>query len=199
MTDKPKKKTKSSNTLGVNGKAKTQQGRHKAVKLDRDKVQELSKQGVSATDIAKHQGVAVSTITRYLNSIKPLRDVIKQYSHDHADILTLSQLKKQAVEDLVVEGILKDPDKFQAQDLRLQKEVLHTMQGGKYYDHQSERLERGQASQITRTEELSLDVTGLVERVVNARSELDHEFSPTVQNTPENDDDNVIDVTPENG
>jgi hypothetical protein len=110
--------------------------------------------------------VAISTITRYLDSIKPLKDTINRYARDHADILTLSQLKKQAIEDIIVDNILSNPSNLKSQDLRLQKEILHTMQGGKYYDHQAERLEKGESTDnsmvlVTRIKEVQEFQRGL--------------------------------------
>jgi hypothetical protein len=135
--------------------------RHRAQKLDRDKTQTLAAQGVTATDIAKHQGVAVSTVTRYLESIEPLRLQIRCYANNHADILTLSQAKKQAVEDLIVESWLSNPVNLLEQDVRLQKEIVHTMQGGRYYDHQSERLERGESTSIVDSGAVTMEIEQL--------------------------------------
>jgi transposase len=49
-------------------------------KLNTTKVITLYNQGVIPSDIAKQQGVAISTITRYLQSIKPQLQEIQTYS-----------------------------------------------------------------------------------------------------------------------
>jgi len=115
-------------------------------KLNRKRALALAERGISPAIIAKDQQVACSTVTRYLDSVAPqLRD-IKRYSTIKADTLCLSQLRKQTVEDMIIGQWLDDPSKLLSQDTRLQKEILHTIQGGKYYDHQAERLERDQST-----------------------------------------------------
>jgi hypothetical protein len=115
-------------------------------KFNEKKVQRLTKRGVNASDVAKNQGVAVSTITRYLKTIEPQLIAIEQYSTLKADSLCLSQLRKQAVEDVIVNNWLANPKELLTQDMRLQKEIVHTMQGGKDYDHRAERLERNKST-----------------------------------------------------
>jgi hypothetical protein len=112
-------------------------------KLDTTKVIQLYKQGVIPTDIAKQQGVAVSTVTRYLESIKPQLHSIQSYSSLKADALCLSQLKLQTISNTILDEWINDPEKLKSQDMRLQKEVLVAVQGAKSYEMEAERLERG--------------------------------------------------------
>jgi intein-encoded DNA endonuclease-like protein len=119
------------------------------VKIDRDKVLELNKQGLNCTDIAKHQGVAVSTITRFLDSIDLQLQAVKRFTNRKADALALNQLKCAAVSNLLLDEWLNNPEDLLKQDHRLRKEVLVGVQGAKTYDFNSERLERGQATAIT--------------------------------------------------
>ena len=65
-------------------------------KIDTTKVKTLVAQGVIPTDIARNQGVAVSTITRYLQSIQSEIGETKQFSAVKVDALVRSQLKAAA-------------------------------------------------------------------------------------------------------
>ena len=68
-------------------------------KINTEKVKELANQGVIVSDIAKHQGTSVSTITRYLNSISHEINEIKRYSGTKIDALIASQLKSAAIDE----------------------------------------------------------------------------------------------------
>jgi hypothetical protein len=115
-------------------------------KINHKRVIELAQQGIRPALIAKDQGVYDSTITRFLETVMPQLKQIQHYNNIKADVLSQSQLKKQTIEDLIVQNWLDNPDIIKSQDIRVQKEVLHTLQGGKTYDHQAERLERGQST-----------------------------------------------------
>jgi hypothetical protein len=116
-------------------------------KLNTTKVITLYNQGVIPSDIAKQQGVAISTITRYLQSIKPQLQQIQTYSGLKADALCLSQLKLQTVSNTILDKWINEPELIASQDVRLQKEVLVAVQGAKSYELTAERLERGQSSE----------------------------------------------------
>jgi len=119
-----------------------------ALKIDRAKVRELAEKNVRPTDIAKQQGVAISTITRYLENIGMNRTRSERYAKERAMALTQSQLKKHAVEDMILEQWIAEPEKIKSQDVRLQKEIVYTLSGARNLDYQAERLERGQSTDI---------------------------------------------------
>lgn len=116
-------------------------------KYNRKRVIELAEQGISGELIAKDQNVAPSTISRFLASVRPQIETSRHYSNIKADVLNLSQLKKQTIEDIIIQSWIEKPELILSQDVRCQKEVLHTLQGGKTYDHQAQRLESGQSTQ----------------------------------------------------
>lgn len=127
--------------------ASTATKKHHKRKINETKVLQLYQQGMIATDIAKQQGVAISTITRYLETVKPELYNIKTYSGLKADALCLSQLKLQAVSNILLDHWLKNPEaSLTSQDMRLQKEILVAVQGAKTYEHTAERLERGMST-----------------------------------------------------
>ena len=102
--------------------------------------------GVIPSDIAREQGVSVSTITRYLQTIHAQTADIRDYSNHKADALCLDQLKSAAVVNIIRDNLLANPESLLKQDLRLQKEVAVAFQGAKTYDLNSERLERGEST-----------------------------------------------------
>lgn len=121
----------------------------KPKKLDREKVKQLDAQGFKPVDIARHQNVSLSTVTRYLQKISGAKQEIKHYSSNKADILALSQAKSQTIQDIIQSAWLADPVKYLlSQDVRLQKEILYAVGSVKTYDHNQERLERNQATSI---------------------------------------------------
>ena len=115
-------------------------------KIDRKKVKALNSLGVIPSDIARQQGVAVSTITRYLKSIEAQTADIKAYSNNKAEALCLDQLKSATVVNIIRDHWIDNPDILLSQDLSTQKEILKVAQGAKTYDHSSERLERGEST-----------------------------------------------------
>lgn len=158
---------------------------------------ELANKGVNATDIAKSQGVAISTITRYLQAIDPQLQAIRRYSSNKADTLALSQLKSQAIGNIIQDLWLSDPDKYLIQqDVMVQKEIFRALQGSKTYDHNQERLERGQATSIADNQiRILLDmVTGQNRQesdVIDAESAQDAEIRGELKAIPLKEDSNI--------
>jgi transposase len=111
-------------------------------KFNTQKVQALAKRGMIATDIAKSQGVSLSTITRYLAEVDIKAKDIQRYKSDRADRLALNQLKAATIADMIVDKWIQEPEILTSQDVRTQKEVLIAVNSVKTYDHNSERLER---------------------------------------------------------
>jgi hypothetical protein len=115
-------------------------------KYNRKKIIALASQNVPQHLIAKDQNVSESTISKFLARVKPELKQIQQYSNIKADVLAQSQLKKQTIENIITDNWLNNPEIITSQDVRLQKEVLVALQGGKTYDHNAERLERGKST-----------------------------------------------------
>ena len=146
-------------------------------KINSKKVKELAEMGVIPSDIARNQGVAVSTITRYLESISSELTAIKRYSGTKADALLLSQVKAATISDLLMDEWLKDPDKYLlSQDMRLQKELLVAVQGVKTYDHNQERLERNQATQIVDYRAVMIELSETHDRLMEVMKQAHQEL-----------------------
>ena len=140
-------------------------------KIDTTKIKQLAAQGVIPTDIARQQGVALSTITRYLQSINMQVAESKQYSAMKVDALVNSQMKAAAVGDAILTDWLKNPEDLLKQDARLRKEILVAVQGVKTYDHNQERLERGQATSITDIRSLIMELDAAEVRALGMLSQ----------------------------
>ena len=117
-------------------------------KFNTQKVQALAKRGMIATDIAKSQGVSLSTITRYLAEVDIKAKDIQRYKSDRADRLALNQLKAATIADMIVDKWIQEPEILNSQDVRTQKEVLIAVNSVKTYDYTSERLERDKSTLI---------------------------------------------------
>uniref|UniRef100_A0A6M3LC30 Uncharacterized protein n=1 Tax=viral metagenome TaxID=1070528 RepID=A0A6M3LC30_9ZZZZ len=137
-------------------------------KINTQKVKELARHGVIPSDIARNQGVAVSTITRYLQSIGQQVSNIKNYTVAKADALALTQLKAQTVSDFILENWIEEREHILSQDLSTQKEMLKVVEGVRTYSNNSENLERGKATNITNYRGMNL--TGTITELREALS-----------------------------
>ncbi len=114
---------------------------------NRSRVRQLADAGVPTALIARDQDVVISTIQRYLDKCNIQVPAIKRFNANKADILSMSQLTNHTIEDIIKHNWLQNPeDTLLSLPIKEQKDIIHTMQGGRYYDHQSERLERGMST-----------------------------------------------------
>ena len=111
-------------------------------RYNRKRVISLAKQGIPAQFIAQDQDVATSTITRYLAKYNIIAKPVKDFNKAKADLLSYSQLQNHTIEDMIKTDWINNPSKLLSLDANKQNKILHTAQGGRFYDHQSERLER---------------------------------------------------------
>jgi len=113
----------------------------KAKKIDREKVEQLAGQGLCASDIAKHQDVVPSTITRYLDKIDKKNEQLKRYKDNQLQVVYHRQLKKDYVADIIVDSWIEEGgESIKAKSDSTKKEILHTLQGGTRYDFEQQRL-----------------------------------------------------------
>jgi len=131
---------------------------------NRKRVLALNDAGIPPALIAKDQDVAISTITRYLRKIGQEIQYVKQFNSQKADILSLSQLTNHTIEDLIKQHWMCNPDLVLSLPIKEQKDIVHTMQGGRSFDHASERLERNQS-----TANIAYDAPGRDDRIRQLR------------------------------
>jgi len=137
----------------------------KARKINRQKVMQLTAQGLSAVDIAKHQDVAPSTITRFLQAYQVDKGALEQYKAGRADILAWLQGRNLKVQTELLERLDGLPEALTPQQICGLLFALNT-QHGTLFD--KERLERGQSTQNISTISRMVDgqVSTLYKRAV---------------------------------
>ena len=126
----------------------------KARKLDRAKVLALSEQGLSTADIAKHQGVAPSTVFRFLQQTEPERLAIEAFKKERGDVFARLSAKSLDLQEKIVDTF--DDALIAALTPSQKSGLLMTLnvQSGTLYD--KERLERN----------LSTDNVGMFGKII---------------------------------
>ena len=81
----------------------TQRIQRKARKLDRRKAIELHAKGLSTQEIAQHQGVAPSTVWRFLERTKPEQQALERFKSVRADEMANLQGKAVQVQHLALD------------------------------------------------------------------------------------------------
>lgn len=116
----------------------------KARKLDRKKVLDLHTRGLSSTEIARYQGVAASTVWRFLQQTEPERMALEAFKSGRADVLARLQAKSLDVQERIIDGL--DDAVLGALTPSQKSGLLMALnaQSGTVYD--KERLERGQST-----------------------------------------------------
>ncbi len=119
--------------------------RRDARKIDREKVLELRGQGLAVTDIATHQGVAPSTIWRFLDRTKAQQEALEQFKTGRADVFAQVQAKSLHVQNRILDSLEID-GVLEALTPHQKSGLLHSVNTvfGTAYD--KERLERGQST-----------------------------------------------------
>lgn len=115
-----------------------------ARKLDRAKAVELADQGMSTADIAQHQGVAPSTVFRFLQQTLPERQALESFKKDRGDVFARLAAKSLGVQEKIVDtfndAVIGTLTPSQKSGLLMTLNI----QAGTLFD--KERLERGQST-----------------------------------------------------
>jgi IS30 family transposase len=128
---------------------KNQRKQRTARKLDRKKVVELRAKGLSTEEIATHQGVAPSTVWRFLQRTAPEQQALEAFKSNRADELANLQGKAMDVQHRVLGLMQADlQDKAIASALSPSQKTQYlnaaSVVGGISFD--KERLERGEST-----------------------------------------------------
>ena len=120
-----------------------------ARKLDRQKVSELAKQGVSTHDIAQHQGVHHVTVWRFLKALQPQQAQLATFKGRRADCLAHIHGQALDVQERVLERMredLEDDEIMAAMSPTGKAKYLQAavITGGVSYD--KERLEKNMSN-----------------------------------------------------
>jgi IS30 family transposase len=115
-----------------------------ARKLNRKVVLALSEKGLSTIDIARHQGVAPSTIFRFLQRAKPDQFAVKAFKGSRADVFARLQIKSLDAQERLLDSLTDDV--LAALTPHQKSGLLHSLnaQAGTLYD--KERLEVGKST-----------------------------------------------------
>lgn len=123
-----------------------QRSQRSARRLDRKKAIELQQQGLGNTDIAKHQGVAVSTVYRFLSRLDTEKQHIERFKANRADYFADLQVKALHIQHLLVDELAKD-GVVSALDGKAKCMLADSMNRVVGTSFDKERLERGESTQ----------------------------------------------------
>lgn len=122
----------------------SQRTKRTARKLDRKKVLDLHQRGFSNPEIAQQQGVAPTTVWRFLQQTKPERQALETFKASRADVLARLQAKsldaQERILDTLDDGMIVALTPSQKSGLLMSLNA----QSGTVFD--KERLERGQST-----------------------------------------------------
>jgi IS30 family transposase len=122
----------------------TERTKRTARKLDRAMALEQAKRGMSTVEIAKRQGVAPSTVFRFLQRMKPEQRALEHFKTHRADVLAKLQLKsldaQERIIDTLNDGVIKALTPSQKSSFLISLNVTT----GTCFD--KERLQRGQST-----------------------------------------------------
>lgn len=124
--------------------ASDQRTKRTARKLDRKKALDLHQRGFSNPEIAQNQGVATTTVWRFLQQTKPERQALETFKANRADVLARLQAKsldaQERILDTLDDGMVAALTPSQKSGLLMSLNA----QSGTVFD--KERMERGQSS-----------------------------------------------------
>lgn len=113
-------------------------------KIDRKKVMELHARGFSAPEITRQQGVAHSTIWRFLERMKPEIVAVEEFKKTRADVLARIQVKALDVQDRILDSLNDEVVNALTPSQKSSMLIALNVQSGTAFD--KERLERGQST-----------------------------------------------------
>lgn len=115
-----------------------------ARKLNRKAALEQKARGLSNPEIASLQGVAVSTVRRFMERMKPEEAAITEFKQGRADVLARIQAKSLELQERIIDSL--GDGVVDALAPHQKSALLHSLNtvAGTLYD--KERLERGQST-----------------------------------------------------
>ena len=115
-----------------------------ARKIDRKKVLDMHQRGFSNPEIAQHEGVATTTVWRFLQQTKPERQALEYFKAHRADVLARLHAKSLDVQERIIDTL--DDAVIKALTPSQKSGLLMSLnaQSGTTFD--KERLERGKST-----------------------------------------------------
>lgn len=124
-------------------------GKRATEKMDAQAVFDGLAQGLSKADIARNANVSASTITRFLDRMKPYLTTVDQLHRTRADHLAVIHGKSLDVQERVISEILRridDKDVLEAMTPTILLNILKGVGQNASYVHDRLRLERGETT-----------------------------------------------------
>jgi predicted transcriptional regulator len=109
-------------------------------KLDRTKTAELAEQGMSTADIAQHQGVAPSTVFRFLQQTTPERQALERFKKERGDVFARLAGKALNLQERIVDTF--DEAVISALKPSEKGNLIHQLGIAAAVHYDKERLER---------------------------------------------------------
>lgn len=122
---------------------KNQRKEGKPRKIDRKKVMDLHARGFSAPEIARQQGVAHSTVWRFLERMKPELGAVEEFKKTRADVLARIQAKSWDAQERIIDTLNDDVVSALTPSQKSSMIIALNVQSGTAFD--KERMERGQS------------------------------------------------------
>lgn len=117
-------------------------------KIDAVKVEQLREKGLTIYDIAKHQDVTPSAIYKHLVDYSGRKERLEEAKNNMAGLLMQSCADNMAIAHLIKQDVLLNWEKYKNEtDLRLKKEWLIAVEGGRHYNYLDYRLETDQSTE----------------------------------------------------
>lgn len=132
-----------------------------ARKLDRPKALQQAARGMSNPEIAKQQGVASSTVFRFMQRMRPEQQAVELFKTGRADVLARLQAKSLDAQERILDTLDDGVVEALTPSQKCGMLTALTIAGGTAFD--KERLERGQSTsnQSVMTTMLNATVKGL--------------------------------------
>lgn len=116
-------------------------------KLDAAKIEQLRDKGLTIYDIAAHQNCTPSAVYKHLVDYSGRKARLEEAKNNMAGLLMQSCADNMAIAHLIKQDILTNWDKYALEtDLRLKKEWLIAVEGGRHYNYLDYRLETDQST-----------------------------------------------------
>jgi len=127
-----------------------------ARRINRKEVLTLAERGLNSAQIAKHQGVAQSTVWRFLEASKPEQLALKRFKENRADVFATFQANNLDLQNRLVESLKQDRvfDALKPSEKTGLLDVLNRSTGTLY---DKERLETGKSTSNVSTVSRMLD------------------------------------------
>lgn len=137
-------KRKPSKSLEIPKRLRNMQGTTRIRARDELIAHEVMVNGVKQAEVGRRFGLSHQTISLIIQRVKRDDALISEYSQKKAEIQAHNQMRRQAVQDQVLDTIT--PEEIKKADLKTKVTILNLLGMDKQREFESERLVRGQST-----------------------------------------------------